>query len=82
MPCKIMDAVTYPDTSVQQELAGHWLEVKYDGPDAEDAATLFQVAAVPTAIAVAADGTIRGRVEGFLEPAALRAELVAFRGAR
>jgi hypothetical protein len=79
MMCKIMDTVTYPDPSVRDELTRHWVEVELDTATAAAVHEMFHVAAIPTAVAATGDGTIRGRVEGFVEPARLRAELAAFR---
>lgn len=77
-----MDAVTYPHAIVKEELAAHWLDVHVDVTEARDVAALFGVAAIPTAVAATSDGTVLGRVQGFLAPEAFRKELEALRSKR
>jgi thiol:disulfide interchange protein len=77
-PCRRMSAVTYSDTRVKQELAC-WVLVQVDVADHPEVAGLFEVAAIPVAVAVTADGVELGRVENFVEPAAFRARLERMR---
>ena len=64
-----MDAVTYPDPVVRSEL-GRWIEQRVDVSRSAEVARVFGVPAVPTAVAVAADGRILARLGGFVEPEA------------
>jgi thioredoxin-like negative regulator of GroEL len=76
-----MDAVTYPDPVVREELAA-WVLERVDVARSPEVARLFGVVAVPIAIAVEPDGAVRERILGFVEPAELAARLRALRAAR
>ena len=64
-----MDAVTYPDETVKEELTGHWLTTKVDVSERKEVATQFGVSAIPMAVALTGEGEVLGRVLGFVEPA-------------
>ncbi len=74
-----MDAVTYPHADVKKELDGNWLHAHLDVSEDREVTRLFGVAAIPTAVAVAGDGTILGSIRGFVEPASFQEELRALR---
>jgi thioredoxin-like negative regulator of GroEL len=63
-----MDAVTYPDEAVKAELAA-WIFAKADVSRHKEAGQALGVAAIPVAVALAPDGRVLGRIEGFVEPA-------------
>lgn len=73
-----MDAVTYPHPDVQGELA-RWSLLEVDVSAFPDVAHAAQVAAIPTALLLAEDGTVLDRLVGFVEPGAFRDRLVAAR---
>ena len=77
-----MDAVTYPHEAVTKELGRHWLDARLDVTSAPNVAALFGVSAIPTAVAVTPAGIVRGRVQGFAEPDALRQQLEQLRAQR
>ena len=77
-----MDAVTYPDETVVEELTGHWLTTKIDVSKRKDVATSFGVAAIPVAVALTGEGEILGRILGFVEPKRFGEELAQLREAR
>jgi thioredoxin-related protein len=62
-----MDAVTYPHPDVRRELTG-WLQRRADVVDEPELATIFEVAAIPTAVLLSPDGRILDRVVGFVQP--------------
>ena len=62
-----MDAVTYPEQSVQNELNGYWLTVKIDVEQREGVADRLGVKAIPTAIAIDPDGNLLGELLGFID---------------
>jgi len=64
-----MDAVTYPDIAVAEEL-DHWLRGHVDVSEHSDVAELFEIRAMPTAIALSGDGQVLGRIVNFVEPTA------------
>jgi thiol:disulfide interchange protein len=73
-PCERMDAATYPDTGVQEELA-RWMLVRVDVSEHRELADLFEVAGIPVAVAVTGAGEELGRIESFVEPAVFRKRL-------
>ena len=73
-----MDAVTYPDPEVKQELL-NWLQARVDVSLQKGVAELFSVAAIPVALAVTAEGRIVGRLTGFLEPESFKKEMATLR---
>lgn len=77
-----MDAVTYPHAGVRQELDLHWLDDHIDVTKVQDVAALFGVVAIPTAVAITADGTVLGTVQGFATPESFCKQLEALRGKR
>ncbi len=77
-----MDAVTYPDERVKNELVEHWLTTKIDVSEQKAVASTFGVSGIPVAVAVSPKGEILGRVLGFVEPEGLERELTRLRGAR
>ena len=77
-----MDTVTYPDAEVRAELGEHWLDTHLDVTEAREVAALCRVAAIPTAVAATSDGTVLGRVQGFMAPEAFQNELQALRSKR
>lgn len=77
-----MDAVTYPDERVMNELVEHWLTTKIDVSEQKAVASTFGVSGIPVAVAVSPKGEILGRVLGFIEPEGLGRELSRLRRAR
>ncbi len=77
-PCKQMDSVTYPDTSVKEELS-RWVLIRVDVAEHSEVAELFDVSGIPVAVAVKGSGEELGRIESFVEPAAFRKRLEALR---
>ena len=77
-----MDAVTYPNPEVAKELAEHWLHARVDVSEDKAVATLFGVAAIPTAVAATADGNVLGSHIGFLDPEPFKKKLQALRKKR
>jgi thiol:disulfide interchange protein len=73
-----MDTVTYPDAAVKQELA-NWVLLKIDIVERREVAELFEVAGIPVAVAVTADGEELGRIESFVEPSSFRSQLAKTR---
>ncbi len=73
-----MDAVTYPNPEVKKELES-WLEVHVDVSLQTDVAELFDVSAIPLALAVTGEGKILGRLLGFMEPEPFKKEITSFR---
>lgn len=69
-----MDTVTYSAAGVKEELE-RWLTAKVDVSVHPDMARLFEVPAVPEAVAVDGNGRILGRIPDFVEPAAFQARL-------
>jgi len=74
-----MDAVTYPDPSVVEELAS-WSVARVDVSTAPAAAEAAGVPAVPAIAIVTADGEILDRLQGFVEAEELACRLRALRG--
>ena len=62
-----MDTVTYPHGAIREELS-HWVIRKIDITERRDAAALFEVAAVPVAVALTPAGEELGRLANFIEP--------------
>ncbi len=77
-PCKRMDAVTYPDDRVKQELT-NWVVLRVDVEERTAVAEVFEVEGIPVAVAVTADGEELGRVQGFVEPGEFYKQLEARR---
>ena len=77
-----MDAVTYPDSRVADELTAHWLAATIDVSDRPEVARRLLVDGIPHALAVTADGVVLGRVRGFVEPAKFAADLAGWRDTR
>jgi hypothetical protein len=73
-----MDTVTYPNDSVKLELA-NWLLIKVDIAEHREVADVLEVVGIPVAVAVAADGTELGRIEGFAEPGEFQMQLEGLR---
>ena len=78
MTCHQMDTVTYPDPKVREELA-NWTFVRVDVSENAKVAELFDVPAIPVALAATGEGEIVGRVTGFMEPKQFSDELRALR---
>jgi len=76
-----MDTVTYPNDQVKRELS-NWVLLKVDIVERRDVAELFEVAGIPTAVGVTADGDELGRIESFVEPPAFRSQLEKCRQGR
>jgi thiol:disulfide interchange protein len=67
--CRMMDAETFTNASVQQFLENEVIPIKVDA-DAEPALTQdYGVRGFPTFVFVNAAGQELGRIEGFVEPA-------------
>jgi thiol:disulfide interchange protein len=77
-PCKKMDAVTYADEGVKEELRS-WVLVQVDIAENAEVAELFGVTGIPVAVAVGTGGDELGRVADYVEPAAFRTRLERFR---
>jgi thiol:disulfide interchange protein len=77
-PCKKMDAVTYSDAAVKEELSC-WVLVRVDVSEHREVAELFDVSGIPVAVAVTTDGDEIGRIENFVEPAVFRKRLEELR---
>ena len=73
-----MDAVTYPNPEVVEELES-WLEVHVDVSLQTEVAKVFDVAAIPLALAVTGEGEIVGRLLGFMEPDLFKKEITSLR---
>lgn len=73
-----MDAVTYPNQEVREELAS-WLEVHVDVSLQTEVARVFDVAAIPLTLAVTGQGEIVGRLLGFMEPEPFKKEIASLR---
>ncbi len=73
-----MDAVTYPNPEVVKELES-WLEVHVDVSLQTEVAKVFDVAAIPLALAVTGEGEIVGRLLGFMEPDPFKKEITSLR---
>ena len=73
-----MDAVTYPNPDVVRELK-NWLEIHVDVSLQTDVAELFDVAAIPLALAATGEGKIFGRLRGFMEPGPFEKEIASWR---
>jgi len=73
-----MDTVTYPHVEVNKELA-HWVLLRVDVAEQPKVAELFEVAGIPVAVGFTAEGDELGRIENFVEPAALRLRLEKWR---
>ena len=73
-----MDAVTYPNPEVKEELE-RWLEVHVDVSLQKEVVELFDVAAIPLALAVTGEGKILGRLLGFMEPEPFKKVITSFR---
>ena len=74
-----MDAVTYPHPTVRAERE-HWIASRIDVAERPSLARAFDVPAVPVCLALDGEGTILGRLPGFLEPTDLAAWLREIRG--
>ena len=74
-----MDAVTYPDDLVQQELAQHWLTAKLDVAQQTEVADVCGITAIPTALAIDTDGRVLGSILGFMAPGDFRQQLTVLR---
>lgn len=70
-----MDAVTYPARMVQKELQTHWLTAKVDVANRQDVAELFDIHAIPVAVALDSGGERIGQILGFMTPEQMAAEL-------
>ena len=77
-----MDTVTYPDSRVAEEMSQNWVDTHIDVVDVPGLAQLFAVHAIPTAVAVRADGVVIDRVEGFAAPSDFLARLQGLRTKR
>ena len=73
-----MDAVTYPNPEVNKELE-RWLQVHVDVSLQKEVAEVFDVAAIPLALAITGEGKILGRLLGFMEPEPFKKEIAALR---
>ena len=73
-----MDAVTYPHPDVRAELES-WVEGRVDLARDRVSPGIFDVAAVPVAVAVTPDGRVLDRLSGFVEPAEFAAWLATQR---
>ncbi len=73
-----MDAVTYPNPDVVRELE-NWLEIHVDVSRQKDVAGLFDVAAIPLALAATGEGNIFGRLLGFMEPGPFARQIASWR---
>ena len=73
-----MDTVSYPDVEVKKELA-YWVFLRVDVAEQPNLAELFEVAGIPVAVAVTADGDELGRSEHFVEPRPFRMHLEKWR---
>ena len=73
-----MDTVTYPDVGVGEELR-QWVLVRVDVAEHAEVAQLIEIAGIPAAVAVTADGKELGRIEDYLEPAAFLTRLQGLR---
>ena len=62
-----MDTVTYPHPKVRNELE-NWVEDKVDISEQPEVARLFDVSAIPVAVALAPDGSVLNRRLNFVEP--------------
>ena len=69
-----MDTVTYPAKKLQEELA-RWVFLKIDITEWRSLAELFEVTAVPEAVAVWPDGRELGRLTNFIDPESFRERL-------
>jgi len=76
-----MDAETYPHEAVKAELA-RWEFDRVDIEGERVAAEALRVSAVPIAVALAPDGRVLGRIEGFVEAAKFAARLSEIRSSR
>ena len=79
MPCHRMDTVTYPHLDVKSELDENWLQAALDVTVERDVTSMFRIAAIPTAVAVAGDGTVIGSILGFVDPAPFAQRLQGLR---
>ncbi len=71
--------MTYPDPQVREELE-RWVVIRLDVSEHDALARdHFGVSAIPTALAVDADGNVLDRIVGFVEPSAFRARVRASR---
>jgi thioredoxin-like negative regulator of GroEL len=73
-----MDAVTYPDAGVKEELK-NWVFARVDLAAEPDAAKALRVGGVPAVLALDAEGREFGRIEGFVEPGVFRKRLEEIR---
>lgn len=73
-----MDTVTYPNDLVRQELS-NWVLLKVDIVEHREVAELFEVAGIPVAVAVTAEGDELGRIENVVAPAVFRLRLQKLR---
>ena len=76
-----MDAETYPNEEVRAELA-RWEFDRVDIESERSAAKALRVSGVPVAVALAADGRVLRRIEGFVEAAKFAALLSEARSSR
>ncbi len=71
--------MTYPNSQVREELE-RWLVIRLDVSEhAALARDCFGVTAIPTALALDADGNVFDRIVGFVEPGAFRVRALASR---
>jgi thiol:disulfide interchange protein len=67
-PCRRLEAVTWPDASVQEWLLANTIPLKIDAEREHALASRFGVQAYPTLLFLDADGRELGRVLGFRDP--------------
>ncbi len=76
--CAQMDARTYSNTTVKNELK-KWLLEKIDISKSKGVTDVFNVYGVPVAMVLKWDGSVIGRIEGFVEPEVFLEQLRGFK---
>ncbi|MBL8796569.1 MAG: thioredoxin family protein [Planctomycetia bacterium] len=67
-PCKLLDKKTWPDAKVQGWLRDHAVALKIDIDKDEAVAEKFKITSIPTLVFLKPDGTVVGKMVGFVKP--------------
>ena len=67
-PCKMLDRTTWKDEKVQAWLKKSTVPLKIDAEKERELASRYHINAYPTMVFIQPDGTVKGRLRGYLPP--------------